>query len=208
MDIAPSGGVIPAFDSQAVTVTLNGAAAALSSGTHMDTLLFTNSASSASENRWVTLEVLAPVVYEFDLDTDPGWTTEGQWEYGTPLGLEDDPSAGATGTKVYGYNLSGAYPDDMPVYALTTLALDCSGYENLQLSFWRWLGVEAAYWDHATIQISTNGTDWANIWDHIGDSFQDTSWQNFIYNLPAADGQSTVYLRWLMGPTDESVTYS
>ena len=206
--VAPTSGSIPAFGSQAVTVTINSAASGLTAGSYMDTLAFTNSTSSVSEDRSVTLLVLPPIVYQFDLSSDPGWTTEGQWEYGSPRGFSGDPSSGATGPNVYGYNLAGAYPNDMPVYALTTPALDCSGYTNLQLSFWQWLGVESADFDHATIQVSGNGTSWITVWDHTGASFQDMSWQNFIYNLSVVDGQRTVYLRWLMGPTDSSVAYS
>lgn len=206
--VEPEGGSLPAFGSQSVTVTVNGAASALPSGTYADTVAFTNSASSVCDNRSVTLQVLPPVVYEFTLDTDPGWTTEGQWEYGTPSGSGGDPSSGATGAKVYGYNLSGPYSNNMPIFALTTPAIDCSRYDDVQLSFERWLGVESANFDHATIQISTNGTEWVDVWNHTGASFQDTSWRNFVYSLPMAAGQGSVYLRWLMGPTDGSVTYS
>lgn len=206
--VTPANGTLPAFGSQAVTVSVNSAASVLHGGSYADSLVFTNSASDTVESRGVTLQVLPPVVYAFDLNTDPGWSTEGQWGYGVPQGLRGDPSSGATGPNVYGYNLAGAYPDDMPIHALTLPPLDCSGYENLQLSFWRWLGVEHSAFDHATIQVSTNGTDWANVWDHVGESLQDTSWQNCIYSLPGASGQSAVYLRWLMGPTDGSVTYS
>ncbi len=206
--VAPENGSIPAFGSQSVTVAVHDAAADLPYGTYTDTLVFTHSASASSDLRVLTLEVFPPVVVEFDLNTDPGWSAEGQWEYGTPLGLDGDPASGATGSKVYGYNLSGAYSNNMPAYALTTLPMDCSDYENIQLSFWRWLGVESAAYDQATLQVSTNGTDWATVWEHLGGTVQDVSWQPVTYSLPAADGQDTVYLRWLMGSTDISRIYS
>ncbi|MHC4260006.1 MAG: hypothetical protein ACYSTF_06315 [Planctomycetota bacterium] len=87
----------------------------------------------------------AEVIYYFPLDTDPGWTTEGQWQFGLPTGgggpQSYDPLMGHTGAFVYGYNLSGNYENDMPEYHLTTTALDCALAENLTLGFWRWLGV-------------------------------------------------------------------
>ena len=208
MSVSPGSGSIPAFGSQTVTVTPNGAAAGLPVGTYSDTLVFTNTASTASEIRSVNLQVQSPAIYTFNMDTDPGWSIEGQWSYGIPLGIGNDPSAGATGTKVYGYNLAGAYSNSMPIYALTTRSFDCSQYDNVQLSFQRWLGVESSTYDHAKIQVSTDGTVWSNVWDHVGASFQDTSWTKCVYSLPSAAGQRTVYLRWQMGPTDAADTYS
>jgi Zn-dependent metalloprotease len=208
VSVSSASGSIPAFGSQTVAVTPNGTALGQRVGEYADTLVFTNTASSVSEIRSVVLRVQPPVIYAFSLDTDPGWTAEGQWAYGMPLGFGNDPSAGATGTKVYGYNLAGAYSNNMPIYALTTHAIDCSHYDNIQLSFQRWLGVERATYDHATIQVSTDAMVWSNVWNNVDASLQDTSWMNCVYSLPLAAGQRTVYLRWLMGPTDSSDTYS
>ena len=51
------------------------------------------------------------VIYSANMDTDPGWTFDSgsQWAWGTPTGVAGDPTSGHTGTKVIGYNLSGAY---------------------------------------------------------------------------------------------------
>ncbi|HBA82551.1 MAG TPA: hypothetical protein DCZ95_00510 [Verrucomicrobia bacterium] len=207
--VAPVGGVLAARSSQAITVTLTMASAALPGGSHMDTLTFTNGASSSAESRTVSLMVLPPAVYTFDLNANPGWTVGGQWAFGIPQGLGGDPAAGFTGSNVYGYNLAGKYTDNMPEYFLTTPALDCSAFEHMALRFQRWLGVESAIYDRARVYISTNGVAWSTIWSHTGASFQDTSWQTMIYDLSAiADGAGTVYLRWGMGATDYSVTYS
>ena len=54
-------------------------------------------------------------IYSFLLDTNPIWTTQGQWAFGTPTGGggtargRHDPTSGATGTKVFGVNLTGDY---------------------------------------------------------------------------------------------------
>jgi len=97
---------------------------------------------------------------------------------------------------------------DLPARYATTPAIDCTAYNNIVLSFYRWLGVESASWDHAAIQVSNNGSTWTTVWDHTGSSFSETSWSLQEYDISAvADDQPTVTLRWSMGPTDSSVTY-
>lgn len=175
------------------------------------------SADIGSLNNW-TLKIASTgstncpsreLVHDFPLTTNPGWSVQGQWAYGVPLGSGGDPSSGYTGSNVYGYNLTGQYPNSMAtVQYLTTGAIDCADLTGTQLRFRRWLGIESSSYDHASIQVSNNGTTWTTIYDHAGASFSDTSWQLMSYNISAiADGQSTVYVRWGMGPTDSSVTY-
>ncbi|MFB3879807.1 MAG: PKD domain-containing protein [Armatimonadota bacterium] len=149
-------------------------------------------------------------VYSFPMDYDPGWTTEGQWAFGAPAGAGGDPSSGYTGSNVYGYNLGGMYPNGMPAYSLTTTPLNCSGFSDTKLRFMRWLGVENPAWDHAYVQVSNDGSSWTTLWSNDGlGSFQESSWTEVEYDISSvADGQSTVYVRWIMGPTDASITYS
>lgn len=157
------------------------------------------------------IDVQADVIACFTLDTNPGWNTQGQWSFGVPLGGGSDcgdPTSGHTGTNVYGYNLNGDYPDNMPAYYLTSTAINCSGYENVNLTFWRWLGIESASFDHAKVEVSNNGSTWVTVWDHTGTSFCDGDWIQCTYDISAvADDQPNVYIRWTMGPTDGSVTY-
>ena len=151
------------------------------------------------------------LVYNFPLDSDPGWSTEGAWAFGQPTGGGThglDPTSGHTGDNVYGYNLDGDYTDEMPAYHLTTTALDCTDLVDVELRFWRWLGVESSTYDHASVSLSTNGTDWNVIWDHDTSSVSETSWSQHTYDLSAyADHESTLFIRWTMGTTDVSVTY-
>ncbi len=146
--------------------------------------------------------------FGWNMDTNPNWTTQGQWQWGVPLGQNGDPSSGYTGSNVYGYNLSGSYPNNLAETYLTTTPLDCSNLFNVEVHFMRWLGVESSTWDHASFRVSNNGVNWTTIWEHSGSTFTDTSWQTMTYDISSvADGQSTVYLRWVMGSTDSSVTY-
>lgn len=148
------------------------------------------------------------VIASFNMDSDPGWTTEGQWEYGQPQGVGGDPSSGYTGANVYGYNLAGQHPNGMPKYWLTTLPMDCSNYTNVVLKFQRWLGVEHAYFDHADIQVSNDGSTWQQIWANPNSIINDSAWKEMSYDISAvADTEPNVYIRWGMGPTDSVVTY-
>jgi hypothetical protein len=170
-------------------------------------------AGGDSNEATVSIEVVVypEPVYEFRMDTDPGWATEGQWAFGQPTGggsHAGDPISGYTGDNVYGYNLAGDYTNNMPVYYLTTAALDCRDLVDVELRYWRWLGVESAAWDQANIQVSNNGLDWVTVWDHTGASVSDEVWSQWTFDISAvADGRETVYLRWGMGPTDGGVTY-
>ncbi len=215
LDVTPAGGSLDAHASAPVDVCLNANADALGRGLHTGTVTFTNTTTGATRTRDVSLSVTTPpparAFYWFPMDLDPGWDTEGQWEFGVPLGGGTycaDPTSGHTGSNVYGYNLAGDYPNNIPAHRLTTLRFNCSMHENVSLSFWRWLAVESSSWDQANVQVSNDGTHWTNVWVHDGGSFCDAEWLRYEYDISAvADGEPQVYIRWTMGPTDSSVTY-
>ncbi|MEM7393336.1 MAG: Calx-beta domain-containing protein, partial [Verrucomicrobiota bacterium] len=142
------------------------------------------------------------------MDTDPGFTMDGGWAYGVPLGNAGDPSSGNSGANVLGYNLAGEYPDNMPEEYATSPVIDLTGFANLQLSFYRWLGVESSSFDHARLQWSTNGTAWNLIWENAASSMDESSWSFQSYTLPAAvNGSPSFQFRFEMGTTDGSVTF-
>ncbi len=147
-----------------------------------------------------------------DFESDPGWTTEGQWAFGRPTGGGGeyggpDPTGGHTGDNVYGYNLDGDYPNDLPEQHLTSTPVDCSGVGGVTLRFWRWLGVEQSAYDHAYLRVSNNGSDWTTVWEN-GQEVADYAWGLQEFDISAvADGEPTVYLRWTMGSTDGGWRY-
>ena len=152
------------------------------------------------------------VFQSFPMDTNPGWSTQGQWAFGQPTGGGThgrDPTSGYTGPNVYGYNLNGDYPNNMPAtFYLTTTAINCANAADTQLRFRRWLGVENGNFDRATIEASNDGTNWTVIWQNGPTTISETAWSLQTYSLAAvADGQPTVYVRWGMGPTDATNTY-
>jgi hypothetical protein len=163
-------------------------------------------------NGTISVAVVPDAIYHASMDTDPNWTLDEGWAWGTPAGngsWNGDPNCGHKGRSVVGYALEGDYADNLaqPRYA-TTGPIDCAGYKNIRLSFWRWLGVESPY-DYACVQVSNDGVSWTNLWTTGLSHVSDSSWQSVEYAVPAAvgDGQPTVYFRWGIGPTDEFVTY-
>ncbi|WP_320046808.1 C25 family cysteine peptidase [uncultured Ilyobacter sp.] len=212
LDIDTPSGTLPALGTAQVTVTLNDDAYTLLHGVHEGAISFVNATDhDGDEDVAAAIDVDdMDVRISFPLDSNPGWTKEGDWGFGTPMGggsRNGDPAAAYSGTMVYGYNLTGDYAANMdPVY-LTTAAFDCSNLGLVELRFQRWLGVER--YDTASIQASSNGVDWTTIWTNpTGGNITDYAWTEVAYDISAvADGQSTVYVRWGMGPTDSSNNY-
>jgi len=159
----------------------------------------------------VTAEGQEKIIKAWDFNSDPGWTMEGAWAFGKPLGSGsgcDDPSSAYTGENVYGYNLAGNYKDNEPAANLTTTAVDCSDYENIRLKFMRWLGVELDWFDQAAVEVSNNGVDWVPVWTNPDDYICDGKWVSVSYDISSvAAHQPAVYVRWVMGPTDQSITF-
>ena len=153
------------------------------------------------------------VIYSAMMNSDPGWTVEGQWEWGEPQGGggaygNPDPWTGATGSTVMGYNLAGDYAaNTSPAAWLTTTAIDCSGYGDIELRFSRWLNVESPSYDHAYLEVSADGVKWTQVWLNE-DEVTDRSWTLVSYNISdVAYDEKTVYIRWGL-ESDTSWQYS
>lgn len=158
----------------------------------------------------VKVTVGTPVmVFNFPLDEDPGWAREGQWQFGQPGGQGGDPTTGFTGLFVFGYNLQGAYPDNLSVKYLTMQPLNCAGLHGVTLKFARWLGVENAAFDKATIQVSTDAVNWTTVFTNPTSDLQENAWSQQSYDIGhVADDQPFVLIRWGMGPTDTNTVFS
>ena len=212
ISLSSANGNVAAGGSENVTVSINANANNFSIGEYNSFVIFNNTVSGEQVTRNVKLKILPPTIYEFLMDSNPGWTTEGQWEFGVPLGGgsgNGDPTSGYSGNNVYGYNLSGDYDDDILETYLTTTALDFSIYRDVQIIFQRWLGVEEATYDHAKIEASNNGSNWETIWEHTGTShISDDSWQEIMLDISTvADQKSNVFIRWAMGASDSNLTF-
>ncbi len=214
VSISSETGYLGAGVSKDVTLSINSAAESLGGGYYYAVVEFKNTTDHVGDSlRLVNLEIgeLAPV-FVFDMSTDPGWAAEGQWSYGSPTGGGGeyggpDPTNGYTGGKVYGYNLNGDYPNDLPEKNLTSQSLDFRGLRNTHLKFRRWLGVEQPEYDHARVSVSTNGADFETVWSNA-DEVADSSWVFMDIDISdIVDDKATVFLRWTMGQTDGGWRY-
>lgn len=207
-------GTVNPGESIEIDLTINTNANSLENGAYMTAIDFVNTTDHIGDTeRDVTLLVGdAELKYEWTLEDDPGWTTEGQWAFGVPVGQggdhgNPDPASGFTGENVYGYNLAGDYPNDMPEYALTTHAIDCSDLYGIHLKFKRWLGVETSEYDHAYIRASTDMENWHTLWAN-GETMDGGEWEDVDLDISSiASNSETVYLRWVMGTTDGGWRY-
>ena len=208
--LSQSGGSLAAGAQTTVTASLN--AASLSPGTYTGDVVFVNTATGYEQRRRFTVTVLAPVLYSFPLDTDPGWTRTGDWAFGRPTGQgsnNPDPTSGFTGTNVFGNNLNGDYPNNATEMTLTAGPLDFSDAQGVTMEFQRWLGVEQRQYDRAALQVSPDGSTWYTLWENSSSDLAETGWSRQTFDLSArADGVANFYVRWVLGPTDSSVTYS
>jgi hypothetical protein len=206
-------GYLAPGETATVTVSVNASAGALQPGMHHDVLKFENLTTHEGDAERDARLLIGPasLAYAFPLDTDPGWETDMAWAFGQPTGggsYNGDPTSGATGVNVYGYNLDGDYTPDMPEAHLTTGPIDCTLLGSTSLRFQRWLGVERNAFDHASVRASTNGVDWTTVWENGDANISDDSWTAQEIDLSdVADLEPTVFLRWTMGPTDDTAQY-
>ncbi len=155
---------------------------------------------------FITLEFTS--IMEANMDSNPGWTYQGQWAWGDPAGNAGDPGTGHTGTNVVGYNLNGAYGNNLSLTYTTTTAFSCTESSHVYLGFWKWLGIEESQYDHANIQISVNGgSTWQTVWNFSGGTLEPSQWEYVEYDLSQwAANQSNVQLRWGIS-SDSYLTY-
>lgn len=180
------------------------------STTAMPQLLNGNPLAVAGGSRSALVGTSQPSNFYWSMDNNPGWTFTGSWAWGKPAGLGGDPSSGYTGSNVVGFNLNGTYSNSMFATQYATLGpIDLTGKTGVTLTFRRWLGVQSSTFDRATIQVSNNGTSWTTIYTNPTTNLVETNWSLQSYDISAvADNRSTVYVRWGMGTTNSSTTFS
>ncbi len=133
-----------------------------------------------------------------DFEQDPlaqGWSQNGNWQWGTPDGAGGDPALPYAGSAVFGNQLHGAgtYAPNQTAFAKMP-ALDVGDAQKLHLQFRRWLTVEDAEYDQASIRANgmllwqnRNGADGAV-------NHRDLEWVFKDVDLGSALGQGPLEL--------------
>jgi len=209
-------GQIPVGGSVEIVASIDqSVAATLGNGNYTASVDFANvSNNDGTTSKPVDITVGVPVaVYEWNMDVDPGWSYEGQWGWSSPTGGggqygNPDPVGGADGAYCVNYNPNGDYENNMSETNVTTGAIDCSSLTDTSMKFDRYLNVETDFYDHAWIKVSADGQNWSTVWTNSGE-VADSSWSQQEYDISGvADGESTVYVRFVMGTSDSSWQYS
>jgi len=151
--------------------------------------------ATVSDISFANFSLIAPTnnILVTNLDTDPGFTRTGLFEYGVPVS-PNKPAAAYTGTKIYDTDLDNTCWQES---TLTTMALDCSKHENVTLSFW---ANKYVYIDYTIkFEVSNDGTNWTQLYSVTGDTTNTWTQYNYTTQMAAvADRQPTVYVRWSM----------
>jgi lysyl endopeptidase len=206
LSILNASGTLAGGQSVTVTVALNAQANSLSPGTYTDTIRFINlTDQQGTTTRSVTLRVGVPrKLYEWPLNTNPGWTTQGEWAFGQPTGQggrwygRPDPTSGYTGSNVYGVNLNGDYSTTPGgPYYVSTGPVDLASAVQTKLRFRRWLNSDHEPYAYAHVWVSTNGSTWTRIWRNGTATITDSAWSLQEYDISGlADRQPSVWFRW------------
>ncbi|WP_462280919.1 S8 family serine peptidase [Salinivirga cyanobacteriivorans] len=156
-------------------------------------------------------------------ETDKGWTFNDEWERGAPQAEggvnygNPDPGVAFSGSNILGLDLSGYGSNpgdyepslaDREAYAYSPV-INCSNYTNVGFEFQRWLNIESPTYDHAYIDISTDGgSTWTEIWTNTA-GIEDATWNEITLDISSyADGASSVQIRFSIGETDSGWQYS
>jgi hypothetical protein len=161
-------------------------------------------------------------IFTDDFSTNLGWTGlggNGEWTIGVATGgagndgyggpdpaLDHSPSSD---NKLLGNDLtSGTGGDYSPslstTYYVTSPLIDCSSFTGVQMSYYRWLGVEQNSYDHAYLQ-AFNGTSWVTLFENSSSTIDESSWNLQEYDLSAiANHNANFRIRFGIGVTDGS----
>ena len=143
------------------------------------------------------------VMFDRNMDTNPGFTLGTGWAWGQPTGggglasgNGKDPSSAHTGSNVLGTNLGGNYATNAAIRYAISPVFSTTGYQDLILNYWRW----ACFNDPASVEYRIGTGSWKPIWSY--DFAFDDSWEEVSHQLPPeCDHQPEVQLRWSLGPT-------
>lgn len=163
--------------------------------------------------------IIYETIFYDDFENDKGWIFSGEWERAEPQGLggsHGHPGAthAHTGNHIIGTDLSGQgeYPGDIEPdigemeYVAISPLFDCFYYNDVTLTFHRWLNAEPT--DKAWIHVSGDGgATWHKIWEN-NDFNNAMGWSEQTYQLSQISRKDQVRIRFGAGPTDDTNNYS
>lgn len=159
-----------------------------------------------------------PLPFFDDFSTEKGWigyevggwergpAEEGGGEFGYP-DPEVDHTPFSVDNYLLGFAIGGDYPNNLSERSIISPPIDCKDNDRVYLRFWGWLNVEG--YDRATIHVSNDGTNWSLVWVNPVYDITDDQWFRYAFDISSiAANQEAVYIKFTMGPTDDSYRYS
>ena len=158
---------------------------------------------------------LLPREFRWDFETGPsnapqGWSlgTGWLWGYDSCLGQSGGVHGGTKA--IYTYNCN--YPNGIPSsgYFATSPVIDCGGCSGTwKLKYWKRLGIESYYYDDAQVHVKDQNGNWQTAWDWTSYSTNPSTWSHASHDISQwATGNSQLQVRFKLGRTDGSVTYT
>ena len=148
------------------------------------------------------------ILFEDDFSSNLGWTLGSYWAIGAATYEPDVDHSPTSDNGIMACPLGSDYPNGMSRTEAVSPVIDCSGETAVTLSFWSFSGCENDSWDHMGVEVY-NGSTWDLIWDNGSSSFQQSEWTYYEFNVTTqAAGNANFQVRFYMGSTDGSVTYS
>ena len=151
-----------------------------------------------------------PQGWEWDFESaNSSWNLySGTWFVGFDSSLGQSSGVYSGNQALYSHN--GNYPNGMSAtHWATSPVMDCSGCSgSWDLKYFRKLSIESSSYDHAYVQVKTSSGNWQNIWSNGGTMNEGTFTQqtHSIGNYIA--GNPSFQVRFGIGTTDGSVTYT
>lgn len=146
-------------------------------------------------------------IYCTDFESDPNWSltatsAPNTWEIGAPAANagNGEPVSAVSGSKILSLGLGAAYQAGGTYMAISpAIEVDTTKYAKVRIQYQRWLEVEDASYDQATVKIA-NTPVWAN---HSGlgeDHHRDGEWRfhdiditNDLKNLAAETNNAAAF---------------
>jgi len=181
------------------------------------------------ETDWISLGSQSTVhLFPFfdDFSTDKGWfgLEPGAWERlpalagGGENGYPDPETdySPSDDNYILEFAIGADYPNDLgEEESIISPPIDCTGQDRVFLKFRRWLNVESSRpepnveGDHARVYVSTDSTDWTQVWENPPVDLMDNQWVPVVLDISSyAASQGTLYVKFTMGPTNSSRRFS
>jgi lysyl endopeptidase len=151
-----------------------------------------------------------------DFENAGTWYLTGEYEIGEPKGLggssgNPDPDQAFSQSNVLGLDLTGLgqfpgdYEQSIGLYEeyAQSPAINCINYENVVLSFMRYLGSESNRYDQLIIEAETEDSSMI-IWENPQSNLSETEWSKQVYDISKIADGNKIIIRYKTTSTDET----